>query len=206
MRIRIGVPAPEGHNLDTVYDTLSRRNIIDLIQHSLSEPGLTSVSRNWKNIIEPELRAGKKLEFAWRFGGQLDWVWQERDVEGYTRPWDILSGVSLCQVWWLVMFPLYVCLTYVVDSSGTAASAPRVAHCGTYAGFRSPPERKKNVRTASHRRLSQSYQAAKSSTGIPRHARWKLVFPVTTRCKASASAECAPLTFDVRAKAKRGGI
>ncbi|KAH0831930.1 hypothetical protein J3R83DRAFT_12814 [Lanmaoa asiatica] len=99
IRIRIDVPMPEDSNFDKVYDTFGHKNIIDLIQRSLSsEPGSSrSVSRSWKTIIEHELRAGKKLELAWRFGGQLDWVWQERDVEGNARPWAVLSGLSLWQ-------------------------------------------------------------------------------------------------------------
>ncbi|KAF8555219.1 hypothetical protein OG21DRAFT_1476557 [Imleria badia] len=99
MRICIDVPPPEGDNLDKAYDTFSHRNIVDLVQRSLLSQRSCprSLSRSWETVIERELRAGKTLALAWRFGGQLDWVWQDQDVEGNARPWAVLSGLSLWQ-------------------------------------------------------------------------------------------------------------
>lgn len=117
MQICIDVPAPDGFSLDTAYDTFSYRNIIDLVQRSLSSEhrSSSSVSRSWRAIIERELQAGKKLELAWRFGGQLDWVWQDKDIEGNARPWAVLSGLSL----WQVRFP-------VLSSASMASHIPLV--------------------------------------------------------------------------------
>lgn len=100
MRICVHVPPPEVDNLDKAYDTFSHRNIIDLVRRSLlSQHGCSrSLSTSWETVVEHELRAGKTLQLAWRFGGQLDWVWQEQDVEGNARPWAVLSGLSLWQV------------------------------------------------------------------------------------------------------------
>ncbi|KAG9315912.1 hypothetical protein JVU11DRAFT_3562 [Chiua virens] len=72
--ISIDVPAPEAVNIDNA-----------------------SALRSWNAIIDSELQAGKKLELGWRFGGQLDWGWQEQDIDGNARPWAILSGLSLRQ-------------------------------------------------------------------------------------------------------------
>lgn len=133
MHISIDVPDPEVFDFDKVYDALSYRNIIDLVQRSLSfEHGLSGpVSRSWKTIIEPELRAGKKLQLAWRFGGQLDWEWQERDVEENTRPWAILSGLSLRQV----QFARSTCFACVlIGALGSEISSPRVTHRRTLSG------------------------------------------------------------------------
>lgn len=109
MRICIDVPATEVINPDKAYDAFSHKNIIDLVHRSFSsEHGSSSlVSRSWKTIVEHELRAGKKLALAWRCGGQLDWVWQEQDVEGNARPWAVLSGLSLWQVRLLVLLLLH---------------------------------------------------------------------------------------------------
>lgn len=148
MHICIDVPAPEAFNVDKAYDTFSHENIIDLVQRSLSSEhgSSSSVSKSWKTITERELRAGKKLALAWRFGGQLDWVWQEQDVEGNARPWAVLSGLSLWQVRSLVLFLLHGWPNmYPIDSLGTEAGSPRVTHCGTFPGVRSSPDRQENV-------------------------------------------------------------
>ena len=109
MRIRIDAPAPEVVNFDKAYDTFSQNHIVDLVQRSFSseQGSSSSVWRSWKTTIEHELRAGKKLALAWRFGGQLDWVCQEQDVEGHARPWAVLSGLSLWQVRSLVLLLLH---------------------------------------------------------------------------------------------------
>jgi len=146
MRICINVPEPESVDFDKAYDTLSHRNIIDLVQRSLSSDHGTSDpgSRSWKAVIGRELQAGKKLELAWRFGGQLDWVWQEQDVEGNPRPWAVLSGLSLWQVRLLPYFRIggLIC---TIDLLGTEASSARATHCRAFPGFHSPSERQENI-------------------------------------------------------------
>ncbi|KIK86882.1 hypothetical protein PAXRUDRAFT_152537 [Paxillus rubicundulus Ve08.2h10] len=99
-RVRIDVPVADTINLDKAYIMFSRKNIIELVHNSLlrsghgpSDAGL----RSWRYTIERELQAGRKLALAWRSGTQLDWVWQEEDVEGNARPWAVLMGLSLQQ-------------------------------------------------------------------------------------------------------------
>lgn len=110
MRISIDVPQPEAFsNYDKVYDVFSYKNIIDLVQRSLSsERGSAGpVSRSWKAFLERKLRAGKKLQLGWKHGGQLDWVWQEQDIDGNARPWSVPSGLSLRQVHSFVLLILH---------------------------------------------------------------------------------------------------
>jgi hypothetical protein len=100
-RVRIDVPLVDTINFDKAYIMFSRKNIIELVHNSLLRSGHGSSGaglRSWTYTIERELQAGGKLALAWRFGAQLDWVWQEEDVEGNPRPWAVLLGLSLQQV------------------------------------------------------------------------------------------------------------
>ncbi|KIJ64487.1 hypothetical protein HYDPIDRAFT_111813, partial [Hydnomerulius pinastri MD-312] len=99
-RVKIDVPIIDIINTDKAYDMFSRKNIIHLVQKSLLGSGSGSsnaTSRDWKHVVEHETQSGGKLALAWRFGAQLDWVWLEEDVEGNTRPWAVLSGLSFRQ-------------------------------------------------------------------------------------------------------------
>ncbi|KAF8840746.1 hypothetical protein BDN67DRAFT_1002755 [Paxillus ammoniavirescens] len=99
-RVRIDVPVVDTTNFDKAYIMFSRKNIIELVHNSLLRSGHGSSGaglRSWRYTIERELQAGRKLALAWRFGAQLDWVWQEEDVEGNARPWAVLLGLSLQQ-------------------------------------------------------------------------------------------------------------
>ena len=57
----------------------------------------------WDMLIESALKKGEqgeegRLELSWRTESKLDWAWLKDDVNGESRPWSVLFGISLMNV------------------------------------------------------------------------------------------------------------
>ena len=91
-RIKIDIPGSDGVDIKRAYAIFDRANLLNLCERRLRD------TRDYHEAIERELSEGATLEFAWCFDAYLDWVWQLEDVQGRSRQWAVLYGLSMKQV------------------------------------------------------------------------------------------------------------
>lgn len=91
-RVKIDIPSTDGRELSAAFPVFERRNIVNLCQKSLR------TVQDYDVVIARIMAEGSTLELAWRWGTNLDWVWQCDDVEGKYRDWAILCGLAMTQV------------------------------------------------------------------------------------------------------------
>ncbi|KAH7885352.1 Pleckstrin homology domain-containing protein [Phlebopus sp. FC_14] len=96
---RVKIDVPDTVNVERTFEMFGRMNVINLVRKALGSAHGSSeaTSRDWKHVVEREIVAGKTLALAWRLGTQLDWIWQEEDVQGSARRWAVLSGLAFRQ-------------------------------------------------------------------------------------------------------------
>ncbi|KAI0720502.1 Pleckstrin homology domain-containing protein [Cerioporus squamosus] len=90
-RLTVDVPGFDTADMDAAYNVFQRDNIIGLCEKSLrSDP-------EYRALLERDEEEGAVFDLAWRMNTDLDWVWQENDVQGKTRKWAVLCGLALKQ-------------------------------------------------------------------------------------------------------------
>lgn len=85
----VTIDAPEtcGNEVEKMYEIFNRENLIRLCVE-----GLSALS-DWSSLIQREIANGKRLELAWRWDANLDWIWLETDVNQEKRKWAVLCGL-----------------------------------------------------------------------------------------------------------------
>ncbi|RPD62431.1 hypothetical protein L226DRAFT_544250 [Lentinus tigrinus ALCF2SS1-7] len=90
-RLTVDVPGFDTADIDAAFNVFQRDNIIRLCEKSLrTDP-------EYRPLLESEKEDGAEFDLAWRMNTDLDWVWQEDDVQGKARKWAVLCGLALKQ-------------------------------------------------------------------------------------------------------------
>ena len=90
-RMRVDVPGFDTADIDAAYKVFQKENIVRLCQKYIRS------APEYRALLDHELGAGAKFELAWRLNTDLDWVWQDTDVQDNTRLWAVLCGLALKQ-------------------------------------------------------------------------------------------------------------
>ena len=90
-RMRVDVPGFDTADISAAYKVFQKENVVLLCQRYLQR------APEYRALLEHELAGGAKFELAWRLNSELDWVWQDTDVQGNARQWAVLCGLALKQ-------------------------------------------------------------------------------------------------------------
>lgn len=115
-RIKVDIPDFDS-SVTPNYKLFSREHVLELCMRSLR------TVREYEWLVQKAINEGSSLQLAWRVETKLDWVWQETDVEGKPRDWDVLCGLSLKQVR-LVHFSINPVLTPSTGWETSASGGP----------------------------------------------------------------------------------
>ena len=91
IRITVDVPGHDTADIDAAFTVFTRDNIIRLCEKYLHN------APEFRALLERNKAEGTLFDLAWRLDTNLDWVWQEDDVQGKARKWAVLCGIALKQ-------------------------------------------------------------------------------------------------------------